>query len=107
MFVIHANFSYPTLPAYLPDPLFRIHVRNIHKDRHGSDSDTYDTEGRFAPQKFEDMFAKYSAWKDSLPLWDLWDLHKGQRLIADPIGRAGNVFECERSNGHSRCVRIY
>ncbi len=93
--VIHGNFFYPTLNSFLPDPFFRIYTSNIHKDKHGSDSNTYDTEGRFNPQKFEDMFAKYSADKESLTLWDIGNLLKGQRLIADPIGWGGAFFECK------------
>ncbi|KAJ9138345.1 Caleosin domain-containing protein [Pleurostoma richardsiae] len=92
--IIHANFSYPTVPGYVPDPFFRLYTANIHKAKHGSDTGTYDTEGRFIPQKFEDMFAKYAREdKDSLTLSDIWALHKGQRLIADPIGWGGAFFE--------------
>ncbi|KAI9154948.1 Peroxygenase [Paramyrothecium foliicola] len=93
VFIIHANFSYPTVPGYLPDPFFRLYVNNIHKAKHGSDSGTYDTEGRFVPQKFEDVFEKYAAGKDTITLWDVTDLWKGQRLIADPIGWGGAFFE--------------
>lgn len=49
--IIHANFSYPTCPGLLPDPFFRLYVDNIHKAKHGSDTGTYDNEGRFVPQK--------------------------------------------------------
>ncbi|EXJ71566.1 uncharacterized protein A1O5_05374 [Cladophialophora psammophila CBS 110553] len=93
VFIIHTNFSYPTVPGRLPDPLFRIYVINLHKDKHGSDTGTYDTEGRFVPQKFEDMFAKYADGKDSLSIWEVWKLLEGQRLIADPIGWFGAFFE--------------
>ncbi|ERF77156.1 hypothetical protein EPUS_08460 [Endocarpon pusillum Z07020] len=90
--VIHAQFSYPTQPTYLPDPLFRIYSANIHKTKHGSDTDTYDNEGRFIPQKFEDIFAKYAQpGKDTLSFWDLWNALKGQRLHGDPFGWA-NAF---------------
>lgn len=51
VFIIHFNFSYPTCPGYLPDPFFRIYLANIHKAKHGSDTGTYDNEGRFIPQK--------------------------------------------------------
>ncbi|KLU91837.1 hypothetical protein MAPG_10786 [Magnaporthiopsis poae ATCC 64411] len=93
VFVIHSNFSYPTCPTWLPDPLFRVYVERIHKDKHGSDTGTYDTEGRFVPQKFEDIFAKYAADKDSLTWDDVKSLLHGQRLIADPIGWFGAFFE--------------
>lgn len=91
--VIHGNFSYPTQSSLLPDPFFRIHIDNIHKDKHGSDTGTYDTEGRFIPQKFEDIFSKYAEGRDYLTIWDVSNLMKGQRLIADPIGWGGAFFE--------------
>jgi hypothetical protein len=97
MFIINGAFSYPTQSSLLPDPLFRIDIRNIHKAKHGSDSGTYDTEGRFIPQKFEDIFAKYAKGqdKDGLTLGDLWDFHKGQRVLMDPFGWFAQIFECE------------
>ncbi|CCF32576.1 hypothetical protein CH063_04936 [Colletotrichum higginsianum] len=91
--IIHSNFSYPTLSGYLPDPLFRIYLANIHKDKHGSDTNTYDTEGRFNPQKFEDMFAKYAGGRDYMTVYDVLAMLKGQRLVADPIGWGGAFFE--------------
>lgn len=84
----------------MPDPLFRIHVDRIHKDKHGSDSGTYDTEGRFVPQKFEDMFAKYAEGRDYVTARDVGRLLGGQRLVADPFGWAGALFEC-RSSGRA------
>ncbi|KAF2036423.1 Caleosin-domain-containing protein [Setomelanomma holmii] len=91
--IIHANFSYPTLPSWLPDPFFRIRIARIHKDKHGSDSNTYDHEGRFVPQNFENIFSKYADGRDYLTLWDVWDLMKGQRCVVDPIGWGGALFE--------------
>jgi peroxygenase len=95
LLIIHANFSYPTLPSWIPDPFFRLYVTNIHKDKHGSDSNTYDHEGRFVPQKFEDIFTKYAEGRDYLTVWDVSNMMKGQRCIADPIGWGGAFFECE------------
>ena len=94
LLVIHGNFSYPTVAGLLPDPFFRIYVARVHKDRHGSDTGTYDPEGRFRPQQFEDLFAKYADGRDYLTLEDIGNLLKGQRCIADPVGWGGAFFEC-------------
>ncbi|EXJ88112.1 hypothetical protein A1O1_05040 [Capronia coronata CBS 617.96] len=93
LFIIHVNFSYVTQPSWLPDPFFRIYLGKVHKTKHGSDSGTFDNEGRFIPQKFEEIFTKYADGKDSLSFWDMMRLIKGQRLASDPIGWGGAVFE--------------
>ncbi|KAG8162152.1 hypothetical protein KVR01_007917 [Diaporthe batatas] len=96
MFIIHTGFSYPTRLAYswVPDPLFRVYVGSIHKAKHGSDSETYDSEGRFRPQQFEDMFAKYDKKGDgTLTLTELFQLMHGNRNAADPFGWGAAVTE--------------
>ena len=71
VFIIHANFSCPTSPSWIPDPWFRLYLKNIHRDKHGSDTGTYDNEGRYVPQKFEDIFTKYAQGRNYLTIWDL------------------------------------
>lgn len=93
--VIHLNFSYPTSSSWLPDPFFRIFLNKIHHDKHGSDTGTYDTEGRFVPQHFEDIFSKYAQGRDYLTVKDVANVWNGQRCIADPIGWGGAFFECK------------
>ncbi|KAJ5981964.1 hypothetical protein N7451_012064 [Penicillium sp. IBT 35674x] len=69
--IININFSYPTRLAYswFPDPWFRVYVPSIHKAKHGSDSGTYDPEGRFLPQLFENLFPKWDQDDDALFEW--------------------------------------
>ena len=47
-------------------------------------------EGRFVPQKF----AKYAGGADSMDFWQVWNMLKGQRMVADPIGWFGAFLEC-------------
>ncbi|KAF9922934.1 hypothetical protein BGZ67_010188 [Mortierella alpina] len=92
--VIHSSLSYPTCPSWIPDPFFRIWIHRIHKAKHGSDTGMFDTEGRFVPQHFEDVFSKYAPeGQDGLTLGDVWRMLKGQRVIADPVGWFGAFFE--------------
>lgn len=103
--IIHPGFSYPTLPGYLPDPFFRIYTARIHKDKHGSDSNSYDHEGRFRPQNFEDIFAKYASGdKQGIYFREIWSYMKGQRNVVDPFGWGAAIFECESSQS-SKGVR--
>ncbi|CZR63923.1 related to calcium-binding protein caleosin [Phialocephala subalpina] len=88
VFIIHPGFSWPTLTGWIPDPFFRIYVERIHKDKHGSDSGSYDAEGRFMPQKFEDIFTKYAGGdKKGITLREVFTYMKGQRLMIHPFFR--------------------
>ncbi|KIY02769.1 uncharacterized protein Z520_01234 [Fonsecaea multimorphosa CBS 102226] len=94
--IINLSFSYPTRLAhsYLPDPFFRVYVDSIHKAKHGSDSGVYDTEGRFIPQLFENLFSKWDKDGDgALRLSELASMIKGHRCAADPYGWGANFFE--------------
>jgi peroxygenase len=95
-FIIHFNLSYPTVPGWLPDPFFRVYVKNVHTDKHGSDSMAFDNEGRFRPQQFEDLFEKYDEGdKGGLNVRDVVKMIKGQRLVMDIFGLLAAIFECE------------
>ncbi|KAL4868384.1 hypothetical protein BDV12DRAFT_102878 [Aspergillus spectabilis] len=96
MLIINLNFSYPTRLAhsYLPDPRFRVYVDSIYKAKHGSDSGTFDPEGRFVPQAFADMFSKYDKDHDgALTFWELFDMMHGNRCAMDPFGWGAAFFE--------------
>jgi peroxygenase len=57
---------------------------------------TYDNEGRFRPQNFEDIFAKYDREnKGGLSLKDVTYFWKGQRMVFDFFGWSATILECE------------
>lgn len=94
--LINGFLSYPTVPSILPDPLFRIFTQRMHKAKHGSDSMSYDNEGRFRPQNFEDFFSKYDKDnKGGLTVYELLDAWKGQAFVLDFFGWSASFFECE------------
>lgn len=94
--LIHAGLSWPTQQGWLPDPLLRIRVDRLHRAKHGSDSQTFDNEGRFRPQNFEDFFEKYDEGrKGGLDWWDLLWAWWGQRLLFDAFGIFASFLECE------------
>ncbi|KAF8434814.1 Caleosin related protein-domain-containing protein [Boletus edulis BED1] len=99
--VIHATLSLPTRLAmsYIPDPFLRIYIETIHANKHGSDSGAFDTEGRFVPCKFEDMWTKYTATnprgvpRTSMNVYELWLFTRGNRLAMDLFGWVAGFLE--------------
>jgi peroxygenase len=92
---IHLNFAYPTQESWVPDPRMLIHVRRIHKNKHGSDTGSYDKEGKFSPEHFEGIFARYADGRDYLTAWDTLKVWNGQKCIMGPIGLGAAFFECK------------
>jgi len=69
------------------DMSFVVNWDGANNEQHGSDSSTYDPEGRLVPQSFENMFSKYSKNGDgTLTLSELFTMIKGHRCAADPFG---------------------
>ena len=119
--IIHGPFSYPTLPTkgnrlrdWLPDPFMRIYVANIHRCKHGSDSESYDRRGHFRPSQFESILDDYSTRhnKDALSFSDAMAMIRERRDLMDLFGWFAFMFEWGSTymllwpeDGKASCVR--
>lgn len=59
-------FSYPTQDTWWPDPFFSILLKNISRCRHGSDTQAYDNQGNFRPERL-DLLLKQIPRQPGLP----------------------------------------
>jgi peroxygenase len=92
--IVHSGLSYATVDGWLPSPFFTINVKNIHKGKHGSDSATFDSEGRFVPANFEEIFSKYSKTSPSrLNYNELYAMTDAMRNANDLFGWIANKVE--------------
>lgn len=85
----------PWLGGWVPfDPWLRIWMNNIHRGKHGSSSGLFDTEGRFVPEKFEEVFSKWDKdGKQALSLGELYTMTHDMSVAMDPFGWLANKFE--------------
>ncbi|KAI8799792.1 caleosin, partial [Cladochytrium replicatum] len=85
---------YSIQDSWIPNPLMPIYIKNSHRLKHGSDSDVYDEEGRFVPEKFEELFSKFDKdKKKALTLNEILEMTKSMRNIGDLVGMTAMKLE--------------
>ncbi|GAB4840446.1 Probable peroxygenase 4 [Ancistrocladus abbreviatus] len=105
--IINVGLSQKTRPGKFPSLLFPIEIKNIALAKHGSDSGVYDTEGRFVPSKFEEIFSKHAhTTPDALTGDELKQMIKSNRQPKDYAGWFAGYVEwtilydlCKDKNG--------
>ncbi|KAF8775924.1 hypothetical protein HU200_004059 [Digitaria exilis] len=71
-----------------------IYIEDIQKGKHGSDTGSYDNEGRFVPDKFEEIFAKHAMTvPDALTSDEIDQMLQANRQPGDYSGWAGAEAE--------------
>lgn len=105
--LVHFFFSYPTLDSWMPDPFFSIHLKNIHRCIHGSDSGSYNNFGTIMTCMFTNsplgelttipldaIMTRYDAeQKGGVSFMQGWSMLKGFRDINDPFGWMAAALE--------------
>jgi hypothetical protein len=89
--------SYSTQANWLPHPLFAINVNNIHRNRHGSTTATYDMDAEIDLRRFNAIFDKYADGKDYLTSKTLYKVWAGQCCANDWFGWFAGGLECKCS----------
>nr|GMD70515.1 probable peroxygenase 5 isoform X1 [Ipomoea batatas] len=91
---IHVILSSRTRPGKWPSPLFPIVVKNIKHGKHGSDTGAYDSEGKFVPSKFEEIFKKHARINpNALTSAEVDELLRDNREPKDYLGWIGAISE--------------
>ncbi|KAF9007881.1 Caleosin [Cyathus striatus] len=92
--VIHGGFSYVTWGHIFPDPFFRLKIKNMHRAKHGSDSETYTVTGDFDETRFNYNFDLYTAPPHThMGFYNGVRMIHGNRNAFDPFGWFAAAFE--------------
>ncbi|AUX36731.1 MULTISPECIES: caleosin family protein [Sorangium] len=90
--VINGALGLPTSRSFVPT--LSITLENIHRAKHASDTGVYDKDGRFDPQKFEELFARWDKDRDgALNARELVARTLGDRDLLDVFGFLASAGE--------------
>uniref|UniRef100_A0A0A9BVF3 Caleosin n=1 Tax=Arundo donax TaxID=35708 RepID=A0A0A9BVF3_ARUDO len=91
---INGALGSTTRPENATSSHLDIYIENIYKGIHGSDSGSYDAEGRFVPEKFDEIFAKHAKTvPDALTSDEIDALLVANRVPGDYKGWVGATSE--------------
>ncbi|XP_073109913.1 probable peroxygenase 5 [Elaeis guineensis] len=86
-FLVNGSLGPKTRTGKIPSPLLPIYIKNIQKGKHGSDSGVYDSDGRFVPAKFEEMFKRHAHTNpNALTSKELDEMRQANRVPKDYKG---------------------
>ncbi|KAM3243541.1 hypothetical protein ACQJBY_055465 [Aegilops geniculata] len=92
--LINGAIGPKTRPENATTSRFDIYIANIQKGIHGSDSGSYDAQGRFVPAKFNEIFTKYAKVKpNALNEDELGAMRTANRQEGDFKGWAASKAE--------------
>ncbi|WP_437722785.1 caleosin family protein [Sorangium sp. So ce861] len=90
--VINGALGLPTSRSFVPT--LSITLENIHRAKHASDTGVYDKDGRFDPQKFDELFARWDKDRDgALNARELVARTLGDRDLFDVFGFLASAGE--------------
>ncbi|KAF9042224.1 Caleosin [Panaeolus papilionaceus] len=92
--IIHFGFSWITQDSWIPDPFFRLKIKNMHRAMHGSSSGSYTVTGEFDQARFNSIFDTYSSEPHThLTFWEGVRMIRGNRNLFDFFGWFSACFE--------------
>ncbi|WP_437966269.1 caleosin family protein [Sorangium sp. So ce260] len=90
--VINGVLGLPTSRSFVPT--LSITLENIHRAKHASDTGVYDKDGRFDPQKFDELFSRWDKDRDgALNARELVARTLGDRDLLDVFGFLASAGE--------------
>ena len=86
-FLVHFFLSFLTSDSWIPDLSFPIHLRNIHRCVHGSDTGTYNDDGTLNVSKIDLLVNRFDiSSKGGLSFLEGWMMTEQLRDMYDPAG---------------------
>jgi len=91
--LIHGTMSYASGDSWIPDIFLRVFIKNIHRCKHGSDSETYDYQGNFVQEKMDKIFKDFSSDNNSFTFEEMIRMTNAIRNANDFYGWLAAKFE--------------